>query len=323
MNNMGTLKNKKVLVTGGCGFIGSHIVDRLLNEGAVVAVMDNLASGKIENIAHHKNNITFLEKDIRDEKALTQALKGVELVCHQAALRSVPKSVLQPYEYHDVNVTATLKLFLKAKESGVTRIAYASSSSVYGEREDFPERETDFPLPISPYAASKLMDEHYAYLFAKLYNFEIVSLRYFNVYGPRQSMDDEYSVVIPKFIHCLLCNENPPIYGDGNQERDFTFIENVVDANVRALTTPGIGGEVFNVANGQPHSVNELLVMLKKIMNKPDVCAHHLAPRTGDVRKTWADVSKAKRILDWQPRLDFYSGLQKTVEWFKAQKGKK
>ncbi|MDD5194577.1 MAG: GDP-mannose 4,6-dehydratase, partial [Candidatus Omnitrophica bacterium] len=266
---------------------------------------------------HNKNKINFIQKDIRDEAALNEAIKGIELISHQAALRSVPKSVLAPFEYHDVNVTATLKLFLKARGAGVPRIAYASSSSLYGEREDFPERETDLPKPISPYAASKLMDEHYAYLFSKLYGLEVISLRYFNVYGPRQAMDDEYSVVIPKFINCLLNNENPPIYGDGNQERDFTFIENVVDANIRALTATGIGGQAFNVANGSPHSVNELLKVLKDIMAKPGISAQYFPPRPGDVRKTWADISKAKAILGWQPKVDFYQGLTRTVEWFK------
>lgn len=315
---MSILEGKKVLVTGGAGFIGSHIVDSLLDEGAQVVVLDNLASGKVENLSHCLDKIKFIQKDLRDDIGLDEALEGVEYISHQAALRSVPKSVNDPFEYHDVNVSGTLKLFLKAMEKKVKRIAYASSSSVYGERDKFPERETDIAKPISPYAASKLMGEHYAYIFSKLYNIEIVSLRYFNVYGPRQSLEDEYAVVVPKFINCLKKNEPSPIYGDGRQERDFTYITNVVDANIQALTQQGVGEEVFNIANGVPHSVNYLLKVLKKIMKK-NIEPEYLPLRPGDVRKTHADIKKAKRLLKWQPRIDFKEGLIKTVEWFSKQ----
>lgn len=318
---MGELKEKKVLVTGGAGFIGSHIVDRLVNEGAKVIVLDNLCSGKIENIAHHKGKIKFIQKDLRDDAALNEALTGIDLVSHQAALRSVPKSMERPLEYHDVNVTATLKLFLKAKEKGVKRIAMASSSSVYGERFDFPEKENDCPRPISPYAASKLIDEHYAYLFSKQFSLGVVCLRYFNVYGPRQSLDDEYAVVIPKFITCLLEGKNPPIYGDGEQERDFTYIENVVDANILALTKPNVEGEVFNIGCGAPNSVNGLLKSLNKIMNK-NISATYLPQRAGDVRKTHSDISKAYKLLGWKPKIDFEQGLKGAVEWFNTNEGR-
>jgi UDP-glucose 4-epimerase len=317
---MGELKGKKILVTGGAGFIGSHIVDRLVTEGAEVVILDNLCSGKIENIAHHKGKVKFIQKDLRDDAALNEALEGVDFVSHQAALRSVPKSMERPLEYHEVNVTATLKLFLKAKEKGIKRIAMASSSSVYGERFDFPEKESDCPKPISPYAASKLIDEHYAYLFSKQFSLGVVCLRYFNVYGPRQSLDDEYAVVIPKFISCLLEGKNPPIYGDGDQERDFTFIENVVEANLLALTKPGVEGEAFNIGNGAPNSVNGLLQSLNKIMNK-NISATYLPQRPGDVRKTHSDISKAAKLLGWQPKINFEQGLGKAVEWFKANEG--
>ena len=312
------LQGKKVLVTGGAGFIGSHIVDKLLNLGAYVSVLDDLSSGKKDNLEKNLNRVKFIAKDLRDEQALEEALSGVELISHQAALRSVPKSVKDPFRYHDVNVTGTLKLFLKAKEKGIKRIVCASSSSVYGERDDFPEKETDFPKPISPYAASKLMGEHYAYIFSKLYGLEIISLRYFNVYGPRQSLDDEYAVVIPKFINCLLKKENPPIYGDGVQERDFTYIDNVVEANILALVKENIAGEVFNIADGIPKSVNFLLEKLQEIMHI-NTKANYLAPRPGDVRKTHAAIDKAKNILGWQPRVSFEEGLQRTVEWFKGR----
>jgi UDP-glucose 4-epimerase len=313
---MNSLKGKKILVTGGCGFIGSHIVDRCVKEGAEVTILDNLVSGKITNIQPHLNKVRFIQKDLRDEKALGDALSGVEFISHQAALRSVPKSVANPVEYHDVNINGTFRLFLKAKEKGIKRIAFASSSSVYGERFDFPEKESDQPMPISPYAATKLICEQYGYLFSKQYKLGVVALRYFNVYGSRQSLDDEYAVVIPKFITCLLKEERPPIYGDGDQERDFTYIENVVEANILALLRPDIEGEVFNIGNGSPNSVNQLLEFLNRIIGK-NIKADYLPPRPGDVRKTHADISKATKLLGWQPRIGFYEGLEKAVEWFK------
>jgi len=313
------LAGKKVLVTGGAGFIGSHIVDGLLKIGADVTVLDNLETGDINNLSHCRDKINFIEKDLRDVDALNEALDGVELISHQAALRSVPKSVGEPFKYHDVNVTGTLNLFLKAREKGVKRIVFASSSSVYGERLCFPEKETDRPVPLSPYAATKLMGEHYAYIFTQLYNVEVVSLRYFNVFGPRQSLENQYAVVVPKFIMCLLQNKQPPIYGDGQQERDFTYIENVADANIMALAKEGIGGQVFNIADGKPKSVNHLLDSLKEITQK-DIAPVYEEARQGDVRKTYASIDKAKENLAWQPTVDFYEGLKRTAQWFKVNR---
>lgn len=310
------LKSKKILVTGGAGFIGSHIVAKLVELGSKVVVLDNLVSGKIENISDYMDKITFIKEDLRKDSALEEALEGVELISHQAALRSVPKSVGKPLEYHDVNVSGTLNLLLKAKEKGIRRVVSASSSSVYGDREDFPEKETDYPKPVSPYAATKLMGEIYAHVFTKLYGVEIVSLRYFNVYGPRQSLEDEYAVVIPKFIASLLKGKQPPIYDDGNQERDFTYIEDVVSANIKALVQPGVEGEFFNIASGNPSSVNTLLKHLKEILNS-SVEPVYLPPRPGDVRKTHADITKAESLLGWKPVFGFREGLEKTAEWFK------
>ena len=310
------LKEKKVLVTGGAGFIGSHIVDRLVDLGADVVVLDDLSSGKLENLSQSQEKIKFIKGDIRDEKDLEAALDGVDAVSHQAAWRSVPKSVDKPWEYNEVNVGGTLKLFLKAKEKGIKKIVCASSSSVYGERNSFPEEESETPKPISPYAATKLIVEHYSYIFSKLYNMEIVNLRYFNVYGPRQSLDDEYAVVVPKFINCLFEGKSPPIYGDGDQERDFTYIDNVVDINLKCLGKENIAGEVFNVGQGFPNSVNKLLENLKKIIQS-DAEAKYCPERMGDVRKTHADIEKAKKLIGWQPKIDFYKGLEKTVEWFR------
>lgn len=314
MSNM--LKGKRVLVTGGAGFIGSHIVDGLIKIGAEVVVLDNLVSGKLENISHNFDKIRFIKKDLTDDRALDEALEGVEFISHQAALRSVPKSVELPFDYHQVNVTGTLKLFLKSRDKRIKRIAFASSSSVYGERSDFPEREADLAKPISPYAATKLMGEHYAYIFKELYNLEVVSLRYFNVFGPRQSLENQYAVVVPKFINCLLNNEKPPIYGDGNQERDFTYVENVVEANILALTKEGVGGEVFNVASGIPQSVNNLLKELKEITGK-SIDPVYLDLRLGDVEKTHADIDKLRKLLGCSPKIKFRQGLKKTVDWFR------
>lgn len=310
------IQNKKVLVTGGAGFIGSHIVGRLVEMGADVTVLDNLITGKKENIEDYLGKIRFIQKDLTDDAALEEALEGVELVSHQAALRSVPKSVEKPLDYHRVNVTGTLNLFMKAKKKGTKRIVFASSSSVYGERVDFPEKEDDLPRPASPYAATKLMGEHYAFLFSGLYGLDVVSLRYFNVFGPRQSLENRYAVVVPKFIVSLLKNEGPPIYGDGEQERDFTYIDNVVDANILALIRDNIGGQVFNIAGGKPYSVNQLYNILEKITAKR--CEPtYLEPRPGDVRKTCADISKAAGALGWQPKVEFKEGLEKSVSWFK------
>ncbi|MCD6229028.1 MAG: SDR family oxidoreductase [Candidatus Omnitrophica bacterium] len=313
---MEELKNKRVLVTGGCGFIGSHIVDKLLQVGAEVIVLDNLITGSEENLKQCIDKIEFIKGDIRDQDLLDKILPNVEYISHQAALRSVPKSVDNPFEYHDVNVTGTLKLYLKAKEEGIKRIVYASSSSVYGEKIKFPEKEDEPPRPISPYAATKLFGEYYGFVFTKIYKLEIVSLRYFNVFGPRQSLESQYAVVVPKFIFSLLKGEAPPIYGDGNQERDFTYIDNVVEANLLALVKPNIGGEVFNIADGTSKSVNFLLDTLKEITGK-NIAPVYLPPRPGDVRKTHASIEKAKSLLGWRPKIDFYQGLKLTVEWFK------
>ncbi len=313
---MDSIQGKKILVTGGAGFIGSHIVDCLVARGADVVVVDNLLTGKIENIERHLGKIKFVEKDFSDNLVLESLLDQVDLVSHQAALRSVPKSIERPFDYHQVNVTGTLKLLIKAKEKGVKRVVFASSSSVYGERFNFPEKETDLPQPVSPYASTKLMGEYYGSLFSGLYGLDVVSLRYFNVFGPRQSLENRYAVVVPKFIISLLGEKSPPIYGDGNQERDFTYISDVVDANILALTKEGIGGQVFNVAEGNPKSVNYLFEVIQKLTGKNNQ-PQYLAPRAGDVRKTCADDNKVKNELGWQPKFSFEQALEKTVDWFK------
>ena len=312
------LKGKKILVTGGCGFIGSHIVDRLIEEEASVFVIDNLSKGKIENIKHNLKKIEFIKEDLKNEKVLDKVLKEVDYVFHEAALVSVPESVDNPYLYHEENATTTLKLFLKAKENKIKKIIYASSSSVYGERFSFPEKEKDLPLPVSPYGATKLFGEYYAYVFAKVYKLNIVSLRYFNVYGERQPLNSQYAMVIPKFIVSFLKNESPPIYGDGEQERDFIYVKDVVEANILALKRENIEGEVFNIGSGRSFSINYLFNLLKEIMQK-DIKPQYLPPRKGDARKTCADIEKAKELLGWTPKYDFCEGLKRTVAWFKKK----
>ena len=305
----------KILVTGGAGFIGSHLTQALVAARQKVRVLDNLSSGKIQNLEEVKKKVDFIHGDIRDPQVLRRAIRGVEVIFHQAALRSVPKSLRNPLEYHEVNVTATLSLLLKcALEERVRRVVYASSSSVYG-RAPLPQKEEMPAGPQSPYAASKLCSEVYATMLTRLDGLETVGLRYFNVFGPRQSLESEYAVVVPKFIACLLKGEPPPIHGDGRQTRDFTYVENVVLANLRAATAAKAAGQVFNVASGQRHSVRELATLLARRIGVRDR-PQFLAVRPGDVRHTWASITKAKRLLGYRVQVPFVEGLDRTVVWF-------
>ena len=304
----------RVLVTGGAGFIGSHLVEGLLRRGARVRVLDNLTTGKRSNLDSSWKRIEFLRGDIRDEKALKRALRGVEVVFHQAALRSVPKSVEDPMSYHEADATATLLLLTLSRAAHVRRLIYASSSSVYGGG-PVPQKETLFPKPRSPYAAAKLSGEFYCTMFWRLFGFQAVVLRYFNVFGPRQSLESQYAVVIPKFITSLLEKKSPPIYGDGQQTRDFTYVDNVVDANVKAAAAPRVPGEVMNVASGGQHSVLELAENLNQMMGL-EVEPVFKPPREGDVLRSWADIGKAKRLLKYQVKVPFTEGLRRTVAWF-------
>ncbi|MBN1354164.1 MAG: SDR family oxidoreductase [Candidatus Omnitrophica bacterium] len=307
------------LVTGGAGFIGSNIVDRLVGEGKRVVVLDNLCEGKIDNLSDSMSKINFIKGDIRNDKDLDKALKGVDFVLHQAALRSVPKSMERPLEYNDVNVNGTLRLLIKSREHKVKRFVFASSSSIYGERDRFPEREDDSVNPISPYATTKLLSEYYCRLFSNSYGLETVSLRYFNVFGPRQSLDNQYAIVIPKFINCILSDENPPVDWDGKQERDFTFVDNVVEANIRSATVDGISGEIFNVACGTSNSVLSIVEKVNAILGK-DIKPVFGSKRPGDVRKTLADVSKLKTKLGIDNFIQFAEALERTVKWFEKRR---
>ncbi len=311
--------NKSLLVTGGAGFIGSHLVDALVRRGGRVRVVDNLSAGKLNNLQPVAGRIEFIRGDIRDERLMRRAVKGVGVIYHQAALRSVPKSLGRPMEYHEVNVTATFQMLRLAREAGVRRVVYASSSSVYGDDTPLPQRETMLPTPQSPYAASKLAQEVYAVMFAKLYGLETVGLRYFNVFGPRQSLENKYAVVVPKFITCLLAGLPPPIHGDGRQTRDFTYVENVVQANLKAGRAKGVSGQVFNIASGATHSVLELSRLLNEEMGSR-IRPKFLPIRRGDVRKTWADIGKARRLLGYRVAVGFEEGLSRTVAWFKEHR---
>ena len=307
----------RYLVTGGAGFIGSHIVDALVAQGHQVLVLDNLSTGRQENLADVFNRVEFVKGEIRDRALAEAAMRGVEFVIHAAAWRSVPKSMADPWGYTDVNVLGTVNLLDAAAKARVKRFVCVSSSSVYGEATQVPLRE-DLPTkPISPYAASKLADELFCGLFARAFGLETVSVRYFNVFGPRQSLENEYAVVIPKFITCLMRGESPPVYGDGTQSRDFTYVDNVVEGTIKASQTSGISGEVFNIALAEEHTVLDLLKEINAIMGL-SIPPTFKPPRPGDVPRTFADSSKAERLLGWKGRVPFAEGLRRTVEWFKA-----
>lgn len=308
---------EKYLVTGGAGFIGSNIVEELLKKGHRVKVIDSFITGKRENIKPFLKDIELIEGDIRDMSAVKKAAKGIKYVLHQAALRSVPKSVDDPSLTNDINVNGTLNVLMVSKEMGVKRVVYASSSSVYGDCGKFPEKEDFILRPISPYAVSKLTGEYYGYTFTKTFGLEVVSLRYFNVFGPRQNPESKYSAVIPAFIARMIKGQAPIVDGNGKQSRDFTYVKNVVDANLAAAKAKDVAGEAINIACGESYSVLDIVEVLNKYLGK--VYKPEYAPvRRGDVRKTMADISKMKKLLKIEPKVDFSSGLKKTLEWFQS-----
>ncbi len=308
---------KRYLVTGGAGFIGSHIVEALVKKGCVVRVLDNFSSGNIENLKSVAAKIELIRGDIRSLNTCDKATRNIDSVIHEAALRSVPKSLERPQEYNEVNIQGTLNLLKASVKNNIKAFVFASSSSVYGDVKAFPEKESFLPQPISPYALTKLAGEHYLKLFSHHYGLKTVSLRYFNVFGPRQSLDDEYAVVIPKFITCILNNQPPPIYGTGRQSRDFTYIANVVEANLLAARAANLGGGVFNVASGRDYTVLELVCILNGLLRK-NIKPAFLKSRPGDVFRTLADLSRIKKI-GFRPKWDFTRGLKSTLDFFMAQ----
>ena len=303
------------LVTGGAGFIGSHIVDKLVQLGEKVRVLDNFVTGKKENLAESINKIELINGDIRDRKKLQVALKGVDFVLHQAALRSVPRSVDDPISTNDVNITGTLLLLEYARKCKVKRVVYAASSSAYGDNPELPKKETHLPAPVSPYAVSKLAGEYYCSMYNKLYGLETISLRYFNVFGPRQDPDSEYAAVVPKFIELALKGKTLEIHGDGLQSRDFSYIDNVISANLLAVKSKKGIGEVFNIACGEKWTILDIAETIGRIIDKK-LKYHHTQTRKGDVRHTLADISKAKKMLGYKIITNFEEGMRKTVEYF-------
>ena len=304
------------LVTGGAGFIGSNIVEELVRRKANVRVIDSLITGNLDNIRPFGKKIDFIKGDIRDKKALKRALKGIDYVIHQAALRSVPKSVDDPFTTNDINVFGTLNLLMESKKAGVKRVVYASSSAAYGDVKKFPQKETDLPKPISPYGVSKLAAENYCITFARTFGLGTVSLRYFNVFGPRQNPESKYSAVVPIFISNMSKGKSVIVEWDGKQARDFIYVGDVVKANLSACVVPNISGEVFNVACGSAISVIEIVNDINKIL-KTNIKPVFAPKRSGDVRKTYADISKMKRFLNISKLVRFEEGIKLTVDWFK------
>lgn len=307
----------RVLVTGGAGFIGSHLVDALVAEGATVRVLDDLSTGRRENLARHLRQIEFIEGDVCDPETCAQAVQGVELIFHQAAIPSVARSVEDPVRSTRVNVQGTVTLLDAARRAGVPRVIYAASSSAYGDTEVLPKVETMTPRPLSPYAISKLAGEHYVTVFGRLYGMKTCSLRYFNVFGPRQDPRSEYAAVIPKFITALLAGEPPTIFGDGEQTRDFCYVDNVVQANLLAAKAD-IHGEVVNIACGARVSLNQLVELLNEEIGTR-IAPRHGPPRPGDVRHSLADISVARKLLGYEPKFDLRAGLKKTIEYYRSR----
>jgi len=303
------------LVTGGGGFIGSNIVQMLIERGQRVRVLDNFATGRRQNLTGFENKIELIEGDIRDRAVAARAVAGVDYVLHQAALGSVPRSVEDPITSNEVNVNGTLNLLWAAKQAGVKRFVTASSSSVYGNTPQLPKEESMAPNPISPYAVSKLACERYTMSFHAVYGLPTVALRYFNVFGPKQDPLSQYAAVIPRFITAIKQGEAPVVYGDGEQSRDFTFIENVVQANLLACTAPEAPGQFMNIACGDRYSLNTLVQLIAGMIGK-DVRPIYQAERAGDVKHSLASIERAKKVLEFSPTINFRDGLKRTVAWF-------
>ncbi len=309
-----------VLVTGGAGFIGSHIAATLAERGARVRVVDDLTTGHLENLEEIGSDVDFVRASVYDSEAMARALEGVELVFHEAAIPSVPRSIDNPRETHQACVEGTFSLLMAARAAGVRRLVYAASSSAYGYQPTLPKQEEMPPQPLSPYAAAKLVGEYYCQVWTRAYKFETVCLRYFNVFGPRQDPGSQYSGVISRFISALSSGTRPIIYGDGEQSRDFTYIANVVDANLRAAETTRGVGQVINIANGQRTTLNELLEKLKELTGQTEMQAEYLETRVGDVRHSLADITRAREMLSYEPHVSLEEGLRKTLDWWRQSR---
>jgi len=308
------------LVTGGAGFIGSHIASALVAGGARVRILDDLSTGHRENVEEIGGDIDFVQGSVADEALLRRVLEGVELVFHEAAIPSVPRSVDNPRQTHTASVDGTFSLLVAAREKKVRRLIYAASSSAYGDQPTLPKSEEMLPDPLSPYAVAKLVGEYYARVFTRVYGLETFSLRYFNVFGPRQDPGSQYSGVVSLFISALSTNNRPVIYGDGEQSRDFTYIDNVVDANLKAASATGGLGQVINIANGERITLNQLLQELKDLTGRSEMEADYRDSRIGDVRHSLADISRARQILGYEPLVGLRDGLRRTIDWWKASR---
>ena len=308
------------LVTGGAGFIGSHIAAALAGAGARVRVLDDLSTGYAENVEAIGGDVVFVRGGLTDADALERALEGVEVVFHEAAIPSVPRSVETPELTHRACVEGTFALLTAARRAGVRRLVYAASSSAYGDQPTLPTTEEMRPEPLSPYAAAKLVGEYYSQVWTRVYGFETVCLRYFNVFGPRQDPSSQYSGVISRFISALAGGERPVIYGDGEQSRDFTYVSNVVDGNLRAAESERAAGRVINLATGQRTTLNELLDALKRITGRTEVEAEYREPRVGDVRHSLADITRAREFLGYEPQIGLEEGLRKTLDWWRQSR---
>ncbi len=309
------------LVTGGAGFIGSHITEALVARGDKVRVIDNLSTGHLSNLKAFADRIEFIEGDIVDSTLVAKAVKDVDCIFHNAALASVPRSVERPMDTNAACVTGTVNILDQARRAGVRRLVYAGSSSAYGDQPTSSKRETDLPAPLSPYATAKLAGEHYCRAFTSTYGFETVSIRYFNVFGPRQDPNSQYSAVIPLFITALLAGRQPTIYGDGGQSRDFTYIANVVHGNLLAADAKNVAGRVFNVANGRSTTLLELLNALQALLGTK-ITPIHQPPRVGDVRESLADITQARQALGYESQVTFEEGLKRSIEYYRAIAGK-
>lgn len=308
------------LVTGGAGFIGSHIAAALVASGARVRIIDDLSTGYLDNVNEVGGDIDFVQGSVADETALRKALEDVELVFHEAAIPSVPRSVENPRQTHIASVDSTFSLLLAAQERKVRRIVYAASSSAYGDQPTLPKVENMLPDPLSPYAVAKLVGEYYCQVFTRVYGLETISLRYFNVFGPRQDPSSQYSGVISRFIAALLSGQRPVIFGDGEHSRDFTYVANVVDANLKAAETSKGIGSIINIANGERITLNLLLEEIKELTGKADIEVDYQSPRAGDVLHSLADISRAREMLGFEPRVGLREGLQHTIDWWKQSR---
>jgi nucleoside-diphosphate-sugar epimerase len=306
----------RFLVTGGAGFIGSNISQKIVSQGSFVRVVDNLLTGKKSNLAPVIDNIEFIEADMGDPDVARSAMDGIDVVLHQGALPSVPRSVDEPELTHKHCVDATFTLLLAARDAGVKRFVYAASSSAYGDTPTLPKVETMTPMPLSPYAVGKLVGEYYCSVFSQVFGLETISLRYFNVFGPCQDPKSQYAAAIPAFVTAILNDKPPTVFGDGQQSRDFTYVESVVEANLLAARAEHTEGEVVNIASGEAVTVNDVIEMVNKILGK-NVKPVYADPRPGDVKHSLADITRAGQLLGYEPKVSFRQGLALAIDWYR------